>query len=190
MTTTIARLAEKKHRIARERLGPSFRPAAPIADHIRKLLNGGWTQVDIAAHVDINRRTLHSLLKGERPYVIRHTAAVILALQPDEPPGRVPTIGSARRVQGLAAIGWTLKQTAHDAGLHVQFVRDLVAGRYRRIPREHAAAIERLCRARFLTPGTSKVSRTAARRNGWVPVTAWPDVDDPDCVPDEGRAAA
>jgi hypothetical protein len=190
VTTSLELLAEKKHRIARERLGPSFRPSAPIAAHIRRLLAGGWTQVDIAAHVDINRRTLHGVLKGERKFVIRHTEAVILALDPDNPPGRVLPTGSARRVQGLAAIGWPLTQTAQDSGLHVQFLRDLVSARYRRIPREHAAAIERVCRRRFLTPGPSTTARTVAAKRGWVPVTAWADIDDPACVPDADASAA
>lgn len=190
MNTDLIRLAEKKRRIERERLGPCFQPPGAVTDHIRKCLRGGWTQVEIAAHTDVGRRTLHGLLKGERPVVHRNTVAVILALQPDDPPGRILPAGSMRRVQGLAVVGWPIRQIAQDAGLHEQFLRDLVVARYRRIPREHAAAIERVCRARFLTPGPSKATRTVAAKNGWVLVTAWPDIDDPDCVPDVGTAAA
>jgi lambda repressor-like predicted transcriptional regulator len=190
MNTALIRLAEKKRRVERERLGPCFQPPATVAEHIRECLRGGWTQVEIAAHADVSRRTLHSLLKGERPVVHRNTVAAILALRPDAPPGRILPTGSMRRIQGLAVAGWPIRQIARDSGLHEQFLRDLVVGRYRRIPREHAAAIERVCRARFLTPGPSKATRTIAARHGWVPVTAWPDIDDPACVPDAGRAAA
>lgn len=186
----LANLAEKKRRVERERQGRAFQPTGPAVAHLQLLFQNGWTQVEIADRANLGRRTLHGLLKGERPRMNRYTAAAILDLPPAEPPGRVAPTGSVRRVQGLAAIGWPLTQQAPDAGLHVQFLRDLVAGRYRRIPRQHAVAIERLCRLRFLTPGPSKTARTVAARHGWVPVTAWEDIDDPACRPERSGGAA
>ncbi|WP_318202918.1 hypothetical protein [Streptomyces sp. SCL15-4] len=187
--TTALRLAEKKARIQRERLGPASQPAQPIADHIRMLLAAGWTRLEIADHACLNRRTLHIILTGTQQRVHRHTAEAVLAVQPDAPRDRVFPVGSARRVQGLAAIGWTVRQTAQATGVPEQFLRDLLGGRYRRISKERAAAITRVCRARYLIPGPSAVARRVAARNGWAPVTAWEDIDDPACEPDIGRAA-
>jgi len=187
---TVARRAAKRHRIARERLGVATVPSAPVAARLRLLLDAGWTQVDIAQTSCINRRTLHDVLKGARPTVSRHTACALSALRPDTPPKRVLPTGATRRVQGLSAIGWPLTRQAADAGLPVQFLRDLVGGRYQRIPRQHAAAIETVCRARFLTPGPSKTARTIAAKHGWVPVTSWEDIDDPACEPDAPRPRA
>jgi transcriptional regulator with XRE-family HTH domain len=181
-------LAEKRARVQRERLGPAAQPIAPAADHLRTLLAAGWTRVEIAERSGISRRALFSILNGEHSYVNRHTVNAICSIQPQDPRDRVSPVGASRRVQGLAAIGWPLAVTARDAGLHSQFVREIASGRYRRIPRAHAEAIERLSRARFLTPGPSSTARKLAARKGWVPVTLWEDIDDPACEPDRSAA--
>ena len=177
--SSLALLAEKKRRIERERSGPAWGPVDPIAAHVRNLLAAGWTRVEIAKYSGINRRTLYAILDGDRRFVNRHTAASLLAVQAEDAPRRIPATGTMRRIQGLSAIGWTGTQIARDAGLGTQFLRDVVSGRYQRIPRDKADAVKRVCRARYLMPGPSKTARTVAARNGWVPVTAWDDIDDP-----------
>lgn len=155
-----------------------------VTAHVRALLRAGWTQQEIADACGLERRTIHSVVHIERPTVQRYTADALLALDPQDAPHRVSPVASIRRVTGLAAIGWTLASTAAAAELHEQFVRDLVAGRCRRIDPAQAAAIQRVCRARFLTPGPSKCARTIAAKHGWLPVTVWDDIDDPACKPD------
>lgn len=181
---------EKTARLRRALGIPGYVPAAPVARHIRHLLEAQWTQCDIAAASHVDRRTIHGLIKGERPHVQRPVAAAILALDPEDLPGRVPAIGTARRVQALAAIGWTLTQTARDAGLAMAFVRDLVAGRYQRVPRQTANAVDELYRARCMTPGPSASARTVADRNGWPSALAWDDIDNPHERPAGRRRAA
>ena len=188
--SNLALLAEKKHRIQRERLGPSRQPIGPLAEHLRQLLAAGWTRLEIAEQSGVNRRTLYGVLTGRLSFVNRHTATAILAVRPEELPTRILPTGTMRRLQGLSAVGWTIRQTAHDTGLHEQFLRDVLGGRYRRISRPQADAVKRVCRARYLTPGPSRTARTVAAKRGWVPVTAWEDIDDPACRPDTGQAAA
>lgn len=170
-------------------ISPFYTPAETVAERIQLLLDAGWTRVELAERLHIGRRTLHSILNGATRTTTPYTANALFALDPQDLPTRVLPTGSMRRVQGLAAIGWPLTQLARDTGLHVQFLRDLAAGRYRRIPRHKAVVINRLSRARFLTPGPSKVARRAAARNGWLPVTVWEDPDDPSCEPDSQAAA-
>lgn len=43
--------------------------------------------------------------------------------------------------------------------------------------------IAALFRRLAMLPGPSKVARTVARRNGWVPPLAWDDIDSPDATP-------
>lgn len=187
--STLALMAEKRRRIKRERLGPAYEPREAAAAHLRHLLDSGWTRVEIAEQASVARRTVYRILN--RPFdVHRDIAKGILALDPKQLPGRILPTGSMRRVQGLSSIGWEQAQIALLTGLHVQFLQDLVAGRYRRIPPEKAAAIERVCRDRFLMPGPSDTARRTAAKHGWVPVTAWEDIDDPACVADVQRDAA
>lgn len=181
---------EKNARLRRTKGIPGYVPAAPVARHIRHLQTAQWTQSDIAMASHVDRRTIHGLIKGERPQVQRPVAAAILALNPDEPPVRVPAIGTARRVQALAAVGWTLTQTARDARLPMSFVRDLATGRYQRVPREAADAVAELYRARCMTPGPSAHARTVAARNHWPSALAWDDIDDPHERPTQMRPAA
>ncbi len=182
--------AEKIGRIRRHRGIPGYLPATTITPHIRRLLAAGWTRVDIAAHAGIGRRTIQNILTGQQPNVQRHTATAITRLRPADAPTRVAAVGTVRRIQALACIGWAAKQTGQDAGLTSSFTGDLVAGAYQRIPRAAAVAVDEVFRARCMTPGPSSVARTVAARNGWVAPLAWDDIDDPDEQPSGVRRAA
>lgn len=91
-----------------------------------------------------------------------------------------------RRVQALAAMGWTVRAIARDAGVaesalwrsysgNVRWVADSTYQRVR-------AAYDRLS----MVHGPSTRARRHAERNGWPPPLAWDndaDLDDPDAGP-------
>ncbi|MFE6634714.1 hypothetical protein ACFVFT_14745 [Streptomyces tendae] len=194
MSTYVAR-REKAARNRRHQGIPGCVPTQPVLQHIHSLRKHGWTNPEIADTAGVDRRTIHNVLHGEVATVHQRTARAILALRPDDAPNRVPAIGTRRRLEALAVMGWPMAHVAAEAGIRGTQVTEIVVGRRKRIPREQAQAVERIFRVRALKEGPSKRTRTIALRNGWVTALAWDDIDDPDEKPQglkrrRARAAA
>lgn len=168
---------------------PGYFPAALVARHIDALKDGGWTEPEIGEAAGLDRSTVHGIVKASHPHVHQATAVAVLALTPCNAPNRVPTLGTARRIQALAVMGWPLAHIGHVAGMYVTQINDVAAGRRKRITRAQAEAIDAVYRALCATPGPSPRTRTAAARNGWVPAQAWDDIDDPATQPRPTGAA-
>jgi len=167
---------------------PGYIPAALIARHIAALKDGGWTEPEIAAAAGLDRSTVHGIVTASHPHVHQRTAVAVLALAPCNAPNRVPTLGTARRIQALAVMGWPLAHIGHVAGMYLTQINDVVAGRRKRITRAQAEAIDAVYRALCTTPGPSPRTRTIAARNGWVPAQAWDDIDNPAALPQRHAA--
>ncbi|MYV77742.1 hypothetical protein GT352_27990 [Streptomyces sp. SID1046] len=156
-----------------------------VAAHLRRLLASGRTRLDIAAEAHVSERAIRLYLDGlhqPRP----SSARALLAVQPLSQTPRVPTIATARRIQAMACQGWAIKHTAPAVGCSWSYFFEILRGDYTSMPREIAEAVERLARKLNGTRGPSSQSRAAARRNGWVPLAAWDDIDDPDEQPNVG----
>ncbi|MDX3068434.1 hypothetical protein PV518_40840 [Streptomyces sp. ND04-05B] len=182
--------AEKAARLRRARGIPGYIPTDRITGHIAVLQQAGWTNTEIADTAGVDRRTIHNILHGYVARTHRPTAAAILALRPEDVPNRVPAIGTRRRIQALAYMGWPIAHIGAAAGMRGTQVNELMAGRRKRIPREQAEAVAALFRARLMTPGPSARTRATAARNGWASPLAWDDIDDPAEKPRRRRAAA
>jgi transcriptional regulator with XRE-family HTH domain len=172
--------AEKAGRLRRARGISGYIPTDRITGHIHTLQKAGWTNVEIADFAGVDRRTVHNILHNYVATVHRPTAAAILRLRPEDVPNRVPALGSMRRVQALAVMGWPVSHTGAAAGIRGTLVNELVAGRRKRVPLREAQEIARVFRERCMTPGPSKKARTCALRNGWASPLAWDDIDNPD----------
>lgn len=158
---------------------------AHVAAHLRRLLASGRTRLDIAAEACVSERAIRLYLDGlrqPRP----SNARALLAVKPLSQTPRVPTVGTARRIQALAHQGWAIKHTAPAIGCSWSYFFEILRGDYATMPREIAEAVEQLARRFHGTRGPSGQSRAAARRNGWVPLAAWDDIDDPNEVPSLG----
>lgn len=142
--------------------------AALVARHVAALKSDGWTEPEISAAANVDRRTIHNIATAARPNVLRSTAAAILQLAPCDAPNRVAATGTMRRLQALAALGWPLAHIGHVAGMYLTQVNDVAAGRRKRIPRQQAEAVDTVYRALRATPGPSPRTRTVAARNGWT----------------------
>ncbi len=182
MTSSIAR-REKAARLRRARGIPGFIPTTPIIRRIRALQQAGWTYPEIAAAAGVDRRTVHNIMTGYVAHVHQRTATTIVGLRPADAPNRVPGIGTCRRIQALALMGWPITWTGREVGMRGSQVNELMAGRRKRIPRAQAEAVKALFEKRWMTPGPSVQARTVALRNGWVPALAWDDIDNPDEKP-------
>lgn len=96
---------------------------------------------------------------------------------------RTPNTGAMRRIQALAAIGWTQKEIAARVGCAQLTINRLAQGKYltlhldldKRIRQTYAE----LCVQPRRDSADARRAIAWARRNGWVPPLAWDNIDDP-----------
>lgn len=166
---------------------PARIPAAPVADHIRDLLNAGmgWTRITRAAHCSSS--TIKRILGGQD--VVRRTVADrLLAVKYRPAPGRtVNATGTRRRVQALLAIGHPVVNIATESGVDHSVIHDVLngAGNVRGMTFDRlAAAYDWLSQQppTDVRPSAVSVSRNRAAREGWRDPQWWEDyggIDDP-----------
>lgn len=101
----------------------------------------------------------------------------------------VSATAATRIAQGLARHGFTAAEIAAMGGISLRAVRQLQAGTKPTLWRSHDVALrEAADRVRLdvvrVGDGPNR-ARNAARRNGWLPLTAWDDdtLDDPAASP-------
>ncbi|MFF3324927.1 hypothetical protein [Streptomyces sp. NPDC002889] len=157
---------------------------AVVVAHINRLIASGWSQTAIYTTAGVARRTLWSWLNGTVEGVQHSAAARVLALRPvSRTPDLVPAIGTARRLQALAAMGWPVTRSGIEAGISDTHARNLARGRRQQVTKEVAQKVDVYYRQRCMRPGPSACAKTVALRNGWVTAVAWDDIDDPNDIP-------
>jgi lambda repressor-like predicted transcriptional regulator len=148
------------------------------------LRESGMSLNAIGRAAGISPKTVQEL--PERKYLHGPTAAAILAVRPErELPARNmrPAIASARRVQALAAIGWSFTEQGRQVGMHTQQVWELAWSKSHLVTVATADRVHDLFERLSATPGPSKRARNAAAKHGWLPPLAWDDIDDPQAEP-------
>ncbi|MGW4786153.1 hypothetical protein [Streptomyces sp. NPDC004230] len=170
-------------------------PAAPVAAHVRSLLDAGmgWVRITQAAHC--SQCTLSRLLNGQE--LMRRTAAErILAVKYRPAPGRhVDATSTRRRVQALMAIGHTVAGIASESGVDHGVITDTLGGSTTvrgKTADRIAAAYDWLSQhpPTDVRPSAVTVSRNRAAREGWRDPSWWEDyghIDDPTFDPDKAE---
>ena len=104
-------------------------------------------------------------------------------------PGMPDAIGTARRLQALAALGWPPSELARRTGVSRSTFEHIVKGHIQRTSAGVVAAVSDLYEELSMTPGPSDHWRRMAADKGWTPPLAWDDdtIDDPDAKPDRGE---
>lgn len=153
------------------------------ARHVARLREAGMGVREIATAAGVTRQTIariHDRTRGIRP----ETAQRILAVQYD--PFRVDATGSRRRVQALAALGWTRDHIATAGGLNEHGIGDVMSGKVTVVYRTTARGIRQAYDALSMRRGPSVRARNRAAAAGWPPPLAWDDesIDDPTARPD------
>lgn len=100
---------------------------------------------------------------------------------------KVAAVGTKRRLEALAYMGWSLRHVAGRLGVTVQAV-----SQYRTrsmVYADTARAIRDLYDELWDQQGPSVRTRGWARREGWLPPLAWDDMDDPDATPHTASVA-
>lgn len=98
----------------------------------------------------------------------------------------VDSIGSRRRLQALACLGWSTAELSRRLGKHRSYL--LKVAKNARVQVETAAIVARLYDELSMTWSTSTTANrtaSAARAAGWLPPLAWDDhaLDDPKARP-------
>lgn len=99
-----------------------------------------------------------------------------------EGPMLIPSVGTRRRIQALAWMGWSYQAIAEQAGISNErsvgniLARDLV---HRDTASRVHDVYDRLC----LVSGPSVITASRARARGWASWAEWDDIDNPDEVP-------
>jgi transcriptional regulator with XRE-family HTH domain len=90
-------------------------------------------------------------------------------------PYSVPAIGTRRRLQALAAIGWTYEHLAERLGCKRSNVAQLAHKEMTWVRRDTALRVKALYDQLAMTPGPSAASARRAAAKGWLPPLAWDD---------------
>jgi hypothetical protein len=167
--------------------------AAPVREHLLWLTQRGVALAGVAEAARVNPKTLEVIARGQvrrtnqdiARRVCNTTLGDVIAVATT-----VPRVGARRRIQALAAIGWSLRLQRD------QFARRRRPGQGRILPanvlyRSESPHIRRATheviaetyQALCMTPGPSSAARRRAARLGWPPPLAWDDIDDPDETP-------
>lgn len=187
---------------------------APALAHIKKLQAAGLGWKRIAHLAGVSNAVVYPILYGRpdrndgapRTKARVSTIAAILAVplpDLDQLGSRVPVpaVGTRRRLQALACLGWSMTQIADRAGLTDRqpldkaMHDDVTGAATARAIRDVYDQLWDQPPPRATTRGAASAVarvRNHAKRNGWAPPLAWDDetIDNPDATPytdDEAR---
>lgn len=157
--------------------------AAPVRARLRELNGMGFGYQELADAFGMTRQGLEWILDGKSTRVQARTWDRVMTFAPASMPtgGLVSTVGSRRRVQALAVLGWPQCEVASRADVNPKTLSRVLT--QQTMLARNAAAIAKVFDELQMTPGPSRWVRQRAARKGWVPPLAWDDPDNPDEVP-------
>lgn len=178
----------KRRRVLNE-TGRTLRvPAAPVAVHVRALLDSGTGWAHITRMSGCSTCTFHRLLNGQQS-IKRSVADRIMAVQPEPQPTRlVPALASTRRLRALLAIGHHINGAngiVGQSGVDQTVISGLVSGRIHSVLASTETRITDAYNNLAGKPGTNRQNRRRAEANEWAGPDYWDDdaFADPDFVP-------
>lgn len=178
--------------------------AQPAREHLARLVAGGISLKRCAQLASVGQSTLGYILYGRterneppRKRIEKHVAEAVLAIQPRlelmAPGRRVPCTGTARRLQALVTLGYSVSTLAAMLGVE-RTNMDSLMDPAREVTVKRALAVRALYERLWCTPNVpdewrAKIAASRARNmataRGWAPPMAWDDetIDDPAAVP-------
>lgn len=173
---------------------PPYVAAEPVRQHVAHLRAFGMGCVRIAEVAGVSTNAIQALVFGRKDLpgvptvkISRDSAEKLLAVKAEisnmRPSALVPARGVQRRLQALAARGWSLTETARLLGIERRNFMFMTSERCMvRTHLEVAALYDRLWDQeppRETRTQRNTYSRTVAmaRRRGWLPPLAWDDID-------------
>lgn len=191
---------------------PTRIPAAPAVEHLAALAARGMDPRDMAEQSGLSLSTCRDLVRGRRPdkhdvpgkplgKIYRDTVERALTVTFAEPvltDGKYgPTIngtGTARRIQGLIAKGFSVKVIAEALDASTQYTHQLATRRFPMTATKTARLVAEVY-DKFqhvdpldygLTQWAVSRAKSAARKHGFVPPEVWDEdtIDDPNALPE------
>ena len=166
-------------------------PSHLIVCHLERI---GITDRDASRRSGINYTSIARIRNGTVATVRQDTARKLLALTAGPAnSGTIPAIGTVRRLQALAALGYTSEQIATHSGIPHGYVRKLMQATR---PTVNVATATRVLHSydalAMKTPPAGWVAdrqRRQAAGKGWPPPLAWDDdeIDNPNARPNLGE---
>ena len=167
-------------------------PTDLIRRHLERLEASGMTLAQIARLSGVDTHTLSRAKYGETKSIMRRNAEAVARIKPGAEEGdwRVPSLGTTRRLQSLAAIGWSAADLAPELGFTPERVRALRSGRRPAVTSATHRHVDEVWERLAMQPRPGVRMRAMAERGGWPPPLAWDDIDDPDEHPTGWRPDA
>ncbi|MFI1525444.1 hypothetical protein [Streptomyces griseus] len=164
----------------------SRRDVNEVATHIERLLNTGWTCNTIADAAGVDRRGMYNIRFRRQKSVNHATANRILGIRTPGAAYWVDATSSRRRVQALAAIGWSQDYIGRKAGVTHTTITHVAGNRSKLVAATTRDAIAAVYRDLCETPGPSGWVRARAAKFGWAGPIAWDDdtIGDPNAIPE------
>lgn len=171
-----------------------YRDATAARAHVAQLRKLGWTWEAIAKTAGLSTWVAHNLHRGTTRRLLAESESALLRvpLVSFESHRGVPSIGSRRRVQALAWMGWPNHEIARRIGCSPRSLPTLLARG--RLSTRLAQRIGKVYDELSTIPGPSHIAAGKARQLGFAPPLAWDDetIDDRRARPRgiaRGRAA-
>lgn len=171
-------------------------PAGPTVERIQLLKERGLGYRRVAELSGLTPQTVQRIKNHKNTFV--DTADKIFAIPLPATPHelasdacKVPLIGSTRRLQALAVLGYTNRHLSTKLGVTETLIYRWVNGSQPFIFAHYARDVDRVFRELQLVPAKDSVgakrARSRAAKRGWWPAFAWDNIDDPDAQPDRGE---
>lgn len=157
------------------------------------LAHPGITVPRVATTIGTVHSSLYRLKNGSMVTMFAYLGTALMELTPDRvraavEPRLVDNIGTTRRLQALAADGWTTRRLSELSGIPERSLSIWRLGRRRGISpvnRTRVAELYDKIRALADPRGDSPASAALAQRQGWPDPDRWDDdeIDDPQAQP-------
>jgi hypothetical protein len=171
---------EYRQRRARAIAQGTWQPLAAdpelVREHVRQLRSSGASYQAIGEAAGVSAMAVHALINGTGR-VTTHTANALMRLTPSQlNPGRVPALGTARRIHALVAMGHSQARISQALGCHPDTVNHLARGTVATVRADLHADTEQLYsawwdkRPRERTKherAAAEAARRRAQRAGW-----------------------
>lgn len=167
--------------------------AAPVRQHIRELVDAGWSCDAIGKAAGLSHNHIRYILTTAKRTRWTIAAAILAVTVPGT--GLVDATGPVRRIRALVARGWAMSEMSlrlgqHQAAVHHWSRRSVVIlatarairGLYDELWDQDPPEVTQSQRM------AANRNRNLARRQGWAPPMAWDDdtIDDPSAAADMG----
>lgn len=161
-------------------------PVDEVRPHLVMLRGLDVPEPVIASCAGVGVDTVRRVLQRKVSRVNGNIAAALLAVAPpaSTPPGRVPVVGTARRLRSLCAGGWSLAELARRSGIARTTLKDWLHEVSTTVPAEAAGTVADLYDELYAVDGPCEATRDTARGHGWdQQVWLDEDIDDPAAAP-------